>query len=445
MRHVVCCIHTGELAARQAERKRIARFDPYNLTWIMPTKGVLLKEHLSTTAMAFVWFGAAVSLAEILTGTFFAPLGFGQGMLAIVIGHVIGGVLFWLAAYIGAKTGKSAMETVKISFGTRGSLVFSLANVAQLVGWTSIMIVSGAAAAHYLVPALGVAGWVVIIAALIILWIALGVRNMGRVQAAASLLLFALTLVVSFTVFGGASSGTDGANTTLGFGAAVELAVAMPLSWLPVVSDYTRRAKRPVAGTAAATIAYFVGSTWMFAIGLGTALFAGAEDVTAILASAGLGIVGILVVVLSTVTTTFLDAASAGISATSIFSRLNAKYVGIGAAAIGAALAVFAPVASFEGFLYLIGSFFAPMIAILAVDFYLLHEDASNRPVNWLNLVIWLGGFILYRMSMSWDFVLGNTLPVMVIVAVVSFAAHSIRRFLRVRRRASSEALKEQP
>ncbi len=37
-----------------------------------------------------IWFGAGVSLAEILTGTYFASLGFGKGLLAIIIGHIIG-------------------------------------------------------------------------------------------------------------------------------------------------------------------------------------------------------------------------------------------------------------------------------------------------------------------------------------------------------------------
>ena len=39
---------------------------------------------------SLIWFGAAVSIAEILTGTYFAPLGFTKGLLAILIGHIIG-------------------------------------------------------------------------------------------------------------------------------------------------------------------------------------------------------------------------------------------------------------------------------------------------------------------------------------------------------------------
>ena len=87
-----------------------------------------------------IWFGAGVSLAEILTGTYFSTLGFGRGLAAILLGHVIGCVLLFLAGVIGGNSRLSAMETVKSSFGNKGGLFFALLNVLQLVGWTAIMI-----------------------------------------------------------------------------------------------------------------------------------------------------------------------------------------------------------------------------------------------------------------------------------------------------------------
>ena len=94
-----------------------------------------------------IWFGAGVSIAEILTGTYFAPLGMAKGLAAILIGHGIGCVLLFLAGYIGALSRRSSMETTKISFGNKGGLLFAFLNVLQLVGWTAIMIYDGALAA----------------------------------------------------------------------------------------------------------------------------------------------------------------------------------------------------------------------------------------------------------------------------------------------------------
>ena len=100
----------------------------------------------------------------------------------------------------------------------------------------------------------------------------------------------------------------------------------------------------------------------------------------------------------------------------------------MGVAVIGAIAAALAPVGDFENFLYLIGSVFAPMVAILLTDHLLFGNDSSRNPVNAPNLVLWLAGFVLYRFSMSWDFVLGNTLPVMIIVALATLLVGLVRR-----------------
>lgn len=381
----------------------------------------------SSPVLALIWFGAAVSLAEILTGTFFAPLGLARGAAAILLGHLIGGVMFFLVALASARAGTSAMETAGRAFGRAGRVAFSSANAVQLLGWTAIMVASGAAAATSLVPQIGLAGWCLAIGALIVVWIAIGSAHMSRVQSVAAVALFALTLIASAAVFRRGAAGTP-AGDVMTFGAAVELAAAMPLSWLPVAGDYTRNAKAPLAGSAAATIAYAIGSCWMFFIGLGMALFAGSSDFAKVLAASGLGLVGIFVVVFSTVTTTFLDAQSAGTSINAISARIPAKASGIIAALTGTILAICAPVNSFESFLYLIGSVFAPMAAIVCVDALMLRNDSSAKMVNVPNVILWLAGFVLYRISLGWDLPCGNTLPVIAVIATTTFVVHKLLR-----------------
>ena len=192
----------------------------------------------STFQNALIWFGAGVSLAEILTGTAFAPLGMGKGLLAILIGHVIGCGMMLLAGLIGGRTGRSAMETVKMSFGQKGGLLFALLNVLQLVGWTAIMIYDGALAADGVMHT-GRWIWCLVIGVLIILWIVIGITNLGKINTVAMAALFLLSLILSKVIFAGGGAGAP-SDDSMTFGAAVELAVAMPLSWLPLISDYTR-------------------------------------------------------------------------------------------------------------------------------------------------------------------------------------------------------------
>ena len=131
-----------------------------------------------------IWFGAGVSLAEILTGTYF--------------------VTAWLWKSNGSDSARSSDRRTydvcgrndrseraqkchgncKMSFGEKGSLLFAVLNVLQLVGWTAIMIYDGALAADGVLHT-GNWVWAVIIGALIIVWIFIGLTNLGKLNTVA--------------------------------------------------------------------------------------------------------------------------------------------------------------------------------------------------------------------------------------------------------------------
>ena len=377
-----------------------------------------------TTAFqnSLIWFGAAVSLAEILTGTYFAPLGMGKGLLAIIVGHVIGCVLFFLAGLIGGRERKSAMETTKMSFGYRGGLLFALLNVLQLVGWTGIMIYDGAVATNGIFE-VGVWVWSIVIGVLIIIWIAIGITNLGLLNKITMALLFVLTVVLCVVIFRGGNPGAT-ATETMSFGAAVELAVSMPLSWLPVISDYTRESEKPFRSTLASTVTYGLVSCWMYVIGMGAAIFTGESDIAQIMLRAGLGIPALLILVLSTVTTTFLDAFSAGVSAESLSKKLNGKTMGIIATVIGTVGACLFNMDNIMNFLYLIGSVFAPMIAVQLTTYFILKKDSFSAAFDWPNLIVWAAGLAIYRLMMHVDLPTGYTLPSVLITMLLCYVVN---------------------
>lgn len=379
----------------------------------------------STFQNGLIWFGAGVSLAEILTGTSFAPLGMAKGFAAILIGHIIGCAMMLLAGLIGGRTGRSAMETVKMSFGQKGGLLFAFLNVLQLVGWTAIMIYDGALAVGGIFD-IGRWVWCLVIGALIILWIAVGITDLGWINKITMAALFILTLVLCKVIFfsGNVMPAVDGESLT--FGAAVELAVAMPLSWLPLISDYTRDAEKPTQATWVSVIVYGLVSCWMYVIGMGAAIFTGEYDIAVIMVKAGLGIAALIILVFSTVTTTFLDAWSAGISAESLSAKLNGKKTAIAVTVIGTAAAILFPMDDITGFLYLIGSVFAPMIAIQITDFFLLRRGGASSRLDVCNAVVWVLGFALYRVLMTVDIPVGNTLPDMAATMLLCVIAHKL-------------------
>ena len=161
----------------------------------------------------------------------------------------------------------------------------------------------------------------------------------------------------------------------------------------------------------------------MYLIGMGAAIITGESDIAAILLKAGLGIAGLLIIVFSTVTTTFLDAYSAGISAESLSGKIPGKLVAIVVTVLGTAGAICLPMDDITDFLYLIGSVFAPMIAIQIADFFILKQTDDNCAFRVKNLIIWVVGFVAYRLLMQVDFALGNALPDMVLTVLLCLAA----------------------
>lgn len=378
-------------------------------------------EKTSALSSGLLWFGAAVSIAEILTGALIAPLGFTQGTIAIVIGHIIGCALLYFAGLIGANTGMYAIESSRISFGKQGSYIFSVLNILQLIGWTAVMIIGAAKAMSAISKSvMGFESnilWSAIVGALIILWVVLGIKNLGKVNIFAVGGLFVLTILLSTVVF--KSSAAIASTDSMSFGLAVELSVAMPLSWLPLISDYTRNAKKPKLTTMVSSISYFIGSSWMYIIGLGAAIYAGNSDIAQILMGAGLSIAAMIIVIMSTVTTTFLDVFSAGASFTNISKKLSEKKAAIIVCIIGILIAMFTPIEQYQNFLLLIGSAFAPMTAILLTDYFILKRKEVKDSLNILNIALWLAGFFIYRLFLSIDTIIGSTVPVMIIISLL--------------------------
>ena len=100
-------------------------------------------------------------------------------------------------------------------------------------------------------------------------------------------------------------------------------------------------------------------------------------------------------------------------------NKWNGKHVAIVVTVLGTIAAIVYPMDNITDFLYLIGSVFAPMIAIQIADFFLLKLDKSNQAVHVPNMIIWVIGFIAYRILMNIDMPVGNTLPDMVVTIIL--------------------------
>ncbi|WP_069477914.1 putative hydroxymethylpyrimidine transporter CytX [Sulfurospirillum halorespirans] len=383
------------------------------------------KTSLSSFGLFALWFGAAVSMAEIFTGGLLAPLGFSEGLKAILLGHLIGGLILILGGYIGAKSHLPAIMSTRISFGRYGSYLFSLLNVLQLIGWTAVMIISGGRAANELGINLfefdSINTWAIAIGVLIALWIWLGKVGFQKLNLIAVSLLFVLTLVLCGVVFQEGRILHVKPTGEMSFGSALELSIIMPLSWLPLISDYTRFAKSKKGGLIGSFMGYLIGSSLMYAIGLAIALYAKDASLGTMMMALHLGFVALGIVLLSTITTTFLDAYSAGVTFTNIFPQINERKIAFVLAVVGLLVALFTPIEQYENFLYAIGSVFGPLFAIVLSDYFIFKKEQiePTLALHVGSLIVWAIGVALYYQFITLDLPLGSTLPTMLATSIL--------------------------
>jgi putative hydroxymethylpyrimidine transporter CytX len=384
---------------------------------------------LSAYHLFFLWFGAAVSVAEILTGGLLAGMGWERGMVAIIIGHLIGTALLAMAGVIGFYERLPAIHSMRISFGRRGSYMLSGLNVLQLIGWTAVMVLEGGRALTQMSQSLWGFGnqplSCLIIGLLVTLWVFMGVRGLKTFNSVAVLLLFGLTIVLSTKIFGDLGE-TATAGQAAPFSLGLELSIIMPLSWFPLIADYTSRAKSTKAAWLAPFCGYFIGSCWMYAIGLAGALHSGSADPATMMLAARMGLIALAVIGLSTVTTTFLDVFSAAESSRNVFSRLDHRLAAVGFALLGTLLAIVIPMERYIDFLLLIGSVFAPLIAIFLSDYFIFRVDSRTREFDKVAALSLLIGFISYHIFARIDPPMGQTLCTIALTGLVHAALRRI-------------------
>ena len=377
---------------------------------------------LGSPVLGALWFGAAVSTAEILTGGLLAPLGWAWGLGVILAGHLVGGLVFFGAGWMSSRTGQNAIGVSRLSFGAAGPKLFGAVNVLQLVGWTAVMVILGSQSLDALAGALWGFHvswvWKLVLGVLLLLWAASGLEGIRRLNTAAVVLLLLLTAVMGWVVF--QTPPAPPSAQPLRLSDALELVVVMPLSWLPLVGDYTRRAGKPLRGNLTAVIGYVVGSVWMYAIGLASALALGTADPTQQMLRAGLGLAGLAIIAVSTATSGFLDVVSAGVSFQNIVPRANDRGSALALGAIGVALALVFPMDRYQDFLYALGALFGPLYAVLLSDYLFVRRRERNVRFAVFSFVAWAFGAALYYVLQSLSTPLGVTVPTVLATAALN-------------------------
>lgn len=376
-----------------------------------------------------IWFGVAISVSEIEAGIQLAsstPID--SIWLPLILGHIIGGILLFFTGLVGARLRVNAMETIKSTFGNYGSKFFSSLNVMQLIAWVAVLNAQGAAAMMGLNLPISFTLTCIILSIIIAVWVYVGLYRLSKATTAMMVVLTALLAILSFKLLGGNISNAlpiasiaSKNSSALSFWNIFEISIAMPISWLPVISDYTKDVENPVNGTLVSAVAYTLASLWMYVLGM-QIVGIGTTSIAQSILMAGLGATGVIILVLSTVTSNFVAANSAGESSKAIYDKINPRTAGVVVSFLSAVLAISGIMDHYIGFLYLIASVFAPMAAVLLVSFYLSKEENANARTWYWNLFAWFAGFVVYQLTVGLDSIpLGPTLLAIIVSAILAY------------------------
>jgi putative hydroxymethylpyrimidine transporter CytX len=350
---------------------------------------------MKKSTMFLLWVGAAISVSEIFTGGLLAPLGFIQGLIVIIIGHLIGTMLFAGGAYISYSRKVNAMDSVVFSFGKNGGKLVALCNLVQLTGWIIILVVQAGGAIAAVFPNLPF--WTVTLALSVfqIAWALIFGSPGGKINDIAVVLLAGLCVFFLFESIGYKSDFISISNN-MSIMLGIELSIAMPVSWLPLVGDYSCKANGKICAVLMPFLGYFLGSCFMYFIGLSIVISSG-NDIFVFIASSKFRYIACGIVFLSTITTNFVAIYSAAVSSTQWVKGRNIRIPIIVIGLLTLFVSVFFPVNRFalilEKFLTSITMVFVPIFILVFFE-YFMKKPKFNKSLNYRNLIIVFIGIV---------------------------------------------------
>jgi NCS1 family nucleobase:cation symporter-1 len=364
-----------------------------------------------------LWGNLGVSLLVIVAGALLVPaLSLPDAIVAIVVGALLGNLMLGVAGMIGADARVPSMVLLRAPLGQRGSWAPTALNVLQCLGWATFeLIVIATAAAALSDSIFGFEArwlWTLVFGALAVALGLMGpvgvVRRLLRKYAVwivlvslAYLTWWALDAISLGDAWG--RPGEGGLSTWQG----IDLVVGITVSWIPLAADYTRFSSSRRAGLLGTGVGYLVPSVWMLVLGVLLVLgrdIADAAALPAAVAAAGLAsALALLAVTVDETDEAFANVYSAAVSLQNLVPHLPQRLLVGGAGAVATLGALALEISDYEAFLYLLGSFFVPLFAVLVADWlhagrrYRRDDVFGSRAVRPGLLLAWVAGFAVYQ------------------------------------------------
>jgi nucleobase:cation symporter-1, NCS1 family len=373
-----------------------------------------------------LWGDLGIGLLVLLAGSFLVPgLGLKWAILATVVGSLLGCLLISLVGALGSRSGLPTMVLLRPVLGIRGSYLPSVLNVIQLIGWTIFeFVIMGFAADSISKAVFGHSSlviWTAVFAAIVIMMGIGGPIGVVRqwLEKFAVWVVIATAIWLTWHLLTTANLATlfsQSGDGSLPFWVGVDLVIAMPISWLPLIADYNRFAHKPSPAFWGTFLGYFVTNVWFYVLGAVVFLMAGLIQepkgfVSSITLTAGW--VALLILLVDETDNAWADLYSATVSIQNVFPKIKQRWLILGLGIFSFLIAVVLDITQFENFLLLTGSFFIPLFGVLIADYLLRRrwKDSVSeffRPhgTYWFRggwnipgLIAWLIGLVVYHVT----------------------------------------------
>ena len=395
-----------------------------------------------------LWSSLGVGLLVLSAGSFLSEASFLDAILAIIIGSTAGSILLALAGKIGSDNGIPSLITMRPAFGIRGSYLPAILNILQLVGWTTFEIMIMARAADMLTGGiLPYYFWAAIFGVLVALLGIAGPLNVVRqwIGKFALWIAYGTSAIIIINLINSADITTliSSHGEGLSFFSALDLVIAMPVSWMPLVADYNRFSKK----SKSALWGTFIGFTLTNILFYFGGVLLGTSDVLAIVAAIQAMFFGFLMLLLivDEADNAFADVYSAAVSTQNIFPKISQKYLIAGFTGVSAILAMLISIQQYEVFLLLIGAIFVPLFGVVLTDYYIVKRKKYTEQMLYVGqnrsgigvpaIIAWtLGALLNYILSplspiyMPQLPAIGATIPSLVAASLIYLAITMMRQ-----------------
>jgi putative hydroxymethylpyrimidine transporter CytX len=389
-----------------------------------------------------LWFSLGVGLLVMQVGAYLVPaVGSRDAALAILLGSLIGsGLLAWTAR-LGCNSGLSSAGLMHATYGSAFAKLPVLLNMAQLIGWTTFELVimrdgTAAISQQSFGWALGGTGGVALTtllwgAVLLLLLAGSMTKLVRRLISRVGLPLVVASLLWLSWQFGErlqAQGLTDfwarPGDGSMGLLSAVDLVIAMPVSWLPLVADYARHGKNGRSAFSGTWLGYALANIWCYGLGVVVVSVAqpGTDLVTALLLAQG-GLLALSLILVDEIDNAYGDVYSAAVSGQSLKSSWSVRQWGLLLAGVCTALALVLPMHSLEPFLLTLSSVFVPLYGVILgrMGFGQTEVLAPSRKVDWSAAGLWLGGIAVYQLLAQFAPQWGSALPTLALTFALAW------------------------